>query len=143
MTDEVQNRIPLGTYKRILDQKYRITVPGPLRDPPLFINDLGFITLHQPRRLLLLPHGFVKQISKGQLKGYGKREREAYRNLLVSLQEVYLDGRGRVTIPHELSIAMDIHPGEKLIITVSGGWVELWQEKEWEKGIQVNGLFKF
>jgi DNA-binding transcriptional regulator/RsmH inhibitor MraZ len=133
--------IPLGTYKRILDQKLRITVPAIWREEPFFKEDLGYITLRRPCRLVLLPHDFITPIIKGKLKIATRREKEALRTLLTTLNTVLLDRRGRITVPHELSQALELTPGDVMVVTASGGWIEIWPSKDWERGRGIRGLF--
>ncbi len=133
--------IPLGTYKRVLDKKLRMIVPGIWREPPIFKKDKGYITLRRPCRLVLLPHDFVIPLTKGKIKAATKKEKEAIRTLLTTLYTVVLDNRGRITVPHQLVQALDLNCGDTLVVTASGGWVEIWTTKDWERGRKVHDLF--
>jgi DNA-binding transcriptional regulator/RsmH inhibitor MraZ len=139
--DGKQNQLPLGTYKRILDQKLRMTIPGIWREPPIFKDDTGFMTLRRPCRLVLLPHDLVIPVTRGKFKPATKKEKEAIRVLVTTLHTVMLDTRGRITIPHDLASAMEIKHEDMMIVTASGGWVEIWPLKDWERGGRVYDLF--
>jgi DNA-binding transcriptional regulator/RsmH inhibitor MraZ len=141
IADGKEISLPLGTYKRVLDQKLRMIIPAIWREPPIFKGDTGYITLRRPYRLVLLPHDFVKSISKSKLKGISIREKEAIRHLLTTMHSVQLDQRGRITVPHELVQALDLTPGDEMIVTASGGWLEIWPSREWERGKAIHGLF--
>jgi AbrB family looped-hinge helix DNA binding protein len=133
--------IPLGTYRRTLDQKMRMTVPGIWREDPLFIRDKGFLAFRRPRRLILLPHDFVQRVLKEKYKKAGNREKEDIRMLLASLYTVVLDSRGRMVVPHEFAKALNISPGDRMVFTASGDWIEIWPMDDWERGPEVKGLF--
>ena len=135
------NSLTLGTYRRILDQKLRMTVPGIWREAPMFKDDTGFLTLRRPCRLVLLPHDLVIPATRGKFKAATKKEKEAIRIILTTLHTVMLDTRGRITIPHELGLALELKPGNTMIVTASGGWVEIWPLKDWERGRRVYDLF--
>lgn len=135
------NSLPLGTYKRILDQKLRMTVPGIWREVPMFKDNTGFLTLCRPCRLVLLPHDLVIPITRGKFKPATSKEKEAIRGLVTTLHTVMLDTRGRITIPHELALALELKLGDTMIVTASGGWVEIWPSKDWERGRRVYDLF--
>jgi DNA-binding transcriptional regulator/RsmH inhibitor MraZ len=139
--DGKQNQLPLGTYRRILDQKLRMTIPGIWREPPIFKDDTGFMTLRRPCRLVLLPHDLVIPATRGKFKPATKKEKEAIRIILTTLHTVMLDTRGRITIPYDLGPALELKHGDTMIVTSSGGWVEIWPSKEWERGGRVYDLF--
>jgi len=133
--------IPLGTYRRTIDAEFRMTVPGIWRDEPLFESDLGYLSFRRPFRLVLLPHGFVNKILRGKRKGVGEREKEDIRMLLAALHTITLDRRGRMTIPEVLATILGIGPGDIMVLTATGGWVEVWPGEEWERSRGEKGLF--
>ncbi len=141
IADGKQYSLPMGTYKRVLDQKLRMTVPAIWREPPIFKDDTCFVTLRRPYRLVLHPHDFVKKISARNLKGFSKREKEAVQHILTTLKSVQLDRRGRMTIPYEFARALHLSPGDEMVVTESGGCLEIWPSKEWDKGHAIHGLF--
>ena len=132
---------PLGTYRRIVDAEFRMTVPGIWREEPLFKSDEGYISFRRPCRLVLLPHDFVSRILKGKRKGVGGREKEDIRILLAALHTVTLDQRGRMTIPDILVGVIGIGTGDTMVITATGGWVEIWPADEWERSRGEKALF--
>lgn len=107
----------------------------------MFKDDTGFLTLRRPCRLVLLPHDLVIPVTKGKFKAATKKEKEAIRIIVTTLHTVMLDTRGRITIPHELALALELKPGNTMIVTASGGWVEIWTSKDWERGRRVYDLF--
>jgi AbrB family looped-hinge helix DNA binding protein len=142
MTSEGRSyNLPLGTYKRTLDRRLRMIVPAIWREPPMFKSDSGHIIFRRPYRLVLLPDDFVRRITKEKFKGMTKREKDAIRGILTTLHPVKLDGRGRITIPRDLSRALGLAPGDIMIVTASGEWIEIWPSKDWERGRGHHILF--
>lgn len=83
----------------------------------------------------------VIPITRGKFKPATSKEKEAIRGLVTTLHTVMLDTRGRITIPHELALALELKLGDTMIVTASGGWVEIWPSKDWERGRRVYDLF--
>ena len=135
--------LPLGTYRRKIDQMMRITVPGIWREAPMFVKDTGFLAFRRPHRLVLFPADFTHRILRHKNSGLGKREKEEIRLILISLQPISLDSRGRITIPHEFAQALKITPGDTVVVTASGGWVEIWPSASWDMSTGVKGLFNW
>ena len=139
--DAAAYSIPLGTYRRTIDAEFRMIVPGIWREEPLFKDDTGYLSFRRPCRLVLLPHDFVNRVLKGKRRGIGSREKEDIRIMLAALHTVTLDRRGRMTFPDVLATVLGIGPGDTMVVTATGGWVEIWPLEEWERSRGEKGLF--
>lgn len=138
----------VGEFKRVLDERYRLSLPSELADGllagsprctltkervgclGLWNADVWQARLHADVELVkgkLAAGKFDDQISRLQLLG---------RLLSTRDTEVALTGRGRLLVPEGFREFLGVEPGGEVMVVGAGVSVEIWNPPAWIKYVQ-------
>jgi len=133
------NRTLTGTYERILEEKFRLAIPKPLRKQFSQEEDLTLFVAPGTERSLSLysPEGFRDLAERLTQHAKNRAESRNYFRLLYSrAEEVTVDGQGRIRIPERLVE----HAGLKHDLMLLGvqDHAEIWDKGLWEEFLAAN-----
>lgn len=133
------NRTLTGTYERILEEKFRLAIPKPLRKQFSQEEDLSLFVAPGTERSLSLysPEGFRDLAERlTQHATNGADSRNYFRLLYSRAEEVAVDGQGRIRIPERLVE----HAGLKHDLVLLGvqDHAEIWDKGLWTEFLAAN-----
>lgn len=134
------NRIVTGTYDRILDEKFRLAIPKPLRrqlsqedEPTLFVapETDHSLSVYSRERF----HWLTEQLKQHATNRADSRN--YFRLLFPRADELALDGQGRIRIPERLVE----HASLKHDVVIVGVFdhAEIWDKGLWDQFLAANG----
>lgn len=137
-----QNLLILGEFRRTLDERYRVVLPGELLgslgEAAYYIlakERLGCLSLWNGQQWAgSLEAGL--QVIQEKLKAGKLQNRIAQVQLLGRLlssrhRQVQLGQRGRLVIPEGFREFLDVEPGGEVLLIGAGLCVEIWKPATW------------
>ncbi len=123
-----------GTYRYTLDDKGRLTMPAPLRDPvPAGPDGTKQYFLARWRQGCIAAFGgagWEKVVE--QLEGLGLPERDKLaRAFFAGVYPVSPDAQGRVLVPEELRIHAGIQAKGEVVVVGVHNRIEIWEPARW------------
>ena len=132
-----------GEFRRSLDDRYRLSIPGELADPLTRNSDACNLAKEQPGCLSLwnapawrdrLDSGVQVVHSKmlsGRLAGRLDEVQVLGRLLSSRHKEVQLTGRGRLLIPEGFREFLGVEPGGAVMVVGAAVCIEIWHPDQW------------
>ena len=122
-----------GSYRRTLDEKYRLAIPKQLRDALGGTERISlYITPGSDRALVLYTAEVLEQIGQalGRISPAAKETRDFSRLFYAQAQPAEVDRQGRLRIPPELAKLAGI-TAEVVVVGVRDR-IELWDAAAWD-----------
>jgi DNA-binding transcriptional regulator/RsmH inhibitor MraZ len=116
----------LGTWKRSLDDKWRLPLPGELQEPGSGTEPARFYFAAERDHLILFSEQTFRQLSEQILAPNNLRRPELRRAFFGSTYPKVLDANGRLTIPEPLRERSGLSPKGEVSIVGTGTYAELW-----------------
>lgn len=139
----------LGEFRRTLDDRYRLSVPGELGDSLSADSGECILAKERPGCVSLwgaavwqarLDEGveLVRQkIKAGKLDGRIGQVQVLGRLLSTRHKAVRLAGRGRLLIPEGFREFLGVDPGSEVLVVGAAVCVEIWNPPAWLKYLEV------
>jgi MraZ protein len=133
----------LGEFRRIVDERYRLSVPAELAGPLCTEGAGCILAKEQPGALSLwsaanwqtrLDAGvdLVKhKMDAGRLEGRLEDVQRLGRLLSTRHKPVELAGRGRLLIPEGFREFLAVQPGEEVLVVGAAVCIEIWRPDSW------------
>lgn len=133
----------LGEHRRLLDERYRISIPASLADPLIAEQSDCILAKERPGALSLwssrewqsrLDAGVALVESKmraGRLEGRVEDVQRLGRLLSTRHKTVQLAGRGRLLIGEGFREFLGVEPGSEVMVIGAGVCVEIWRPDAW------------
>ena len=134
------NRTLTGTYERILDDKFRIAIPKPLRRQFSQEEEVSLFVAPGTERSLMLysPEGFQQLAERLSQHATNRAESRNYFRLLYSrAEEVPLDAQSRIRIPERLVDHASLK--HDLVLLGVHDHAEIWDKALWEEFLAAHG----
>jgi len=116
----------LGTWKRTLDDKWRLPLPGELLASGDGADQGRFYFAADRDHLILFSEKTFRQLSDQLLAPNNLRRPELRRAFFGSTYLKVLDANGRLTIPEPLRERSGLSPKGELSVVGTGTYAELW-----------------
>ena len=133
----------LGEYRRVLDERYRLSIPaelvGPLTasgaDCILAKERSGALSLWNAKQWQASLDDGIRLVQEkmraGRLAGRIEEVQTLGRLLSTRHAEVRLAGRGRLSVPEGFREFLGVEPGGELLVIGAALCVELWRPEAW------------
>jgi MraZ protein len=133
----------LGEYRRLLDERFRVSIPSELIDPLLAdapdcilakerVGALSLWSASQWNNKLDQGVRLVQEkIQAGRLDGRIEEVQRLGRLLSTRHTQVRLAGRGRLVLPEGFREFLGIEAGGEILIVGAAVCVELWRPQTW------------
>ena len=138
----------LGEFRRLLDDRYRVSIPGELAEPLAAAGDDCILAKEQIGALSLwnstdwsaqLDAGVrlvEDKMLAGRLQGRTEDVQRLGRLLSTRHTKVNLAGRSRLVVPEGFREFLGVEPGGELLVVGAAVCVELWRPAAWFAYIQ-------
>jgi MraZ protein len=133
----------LGEFRRLLDDRFRVSLPGDLTDPLALVQEncilakerVGTVSLWNAAEWQQRMDDGVRlvreKIQAGRLDGRIEEVQMLGRLLSTRHAPVRLAGRGRLSIPEGFREFLGVEPGGELLVVGAAVCVELWRPDVW------------
>lgn len=133
----------LGEFPRVLDERYRLSIPPELADP--LMSDGADVSLAKERPGCLSLWSAARWQAKheanvdlvrskmraGKLEGRLDEVQQLGRLLSTRHRNLQLAGRGRLVIPEGFREFLGVEPGGEVLVVGAAVCVELWHPQRW------------
>lgn len=133
----------LGEFRRSLDDRYRVSLPGELANP--LTRDGAECILAKERRGALSIWNSAAwgtrldqsvdlvrtKIEAGRLEGRIEDVQNLGRLLSTRHKQIQIAGRGRLLIPEGFREFLGVEPGEEVLLVGAALCVEVWKPDQW------------
>jgi MraZ protein len=138
----------LGEFRRSLDDRFRLSIPGELGDALLAISPDCILAKERPGCLSLwtasvwqerLDQGveLIKQkMRAGRLQQRIGQVQRFGRLLSTRHRSVQLAGRGRLVIPEGFREFLGVEPGGEVLVVGAAVCIEMWHPTAWLKYLE-------
>jgi MraZ protein len=140
----------LGEYRRLLDDRFRVSIPSELTDALLADATDGILAKERAGALSLwsadgwsdkLEQGVrlvQEKIRAGRLDGRIDEVQRFGRLLSTRHTSVRLAGRGRLVLPEGFREFLGVEPGGEVLVVGAAVCVELWRPEVWFSYVQAS-----
>lgn len=154
MPDRPDFEFIVGEFPRVLDERYRLTIPTELADPLLADGVECIVAKERPGCLSIwnksqwqakLDAGVelvTGKIRAGRLEGRIDQVQLLGRLLSTRHKEVKIAGRSRLLVPEAFRPFLAVEPGSEVMVVGAAVCVEIWQPERWVAYLE-NRLPKF
>ncbi|MBI5964789.1 MAG: division/cell wall cluster transcriptional repressor MraZ [Chloroflexi bacterium] len=121
----------LGQFQHNLDDKGRLMIPARFRD---LLAGGAFITQGFDKCLMVMTETYFKQVyERIEAMNLADPSARSLRRLLLSnAYPIEADKVGRILVPQNLRVFLDIENGE-LIVAGQGEYFEVWKPADWNE----------
>lgn len=146
----MSNPFILGEYRRLLDERYRVSIPQEMAEPLDAGGEECILAKEQSGALSLwnaadwqskLDVGVQlveEKMRAGRLDGRVEQVQMLGRLLSTRHTKVRLAGRGRLSIPEGFREFLGVEPGGETLVVGAAVCVELWRPERWFSYIEEN-----
>lgn len=139
----VMERFVLGEFRRGLDDRFRLTIPGELADFLPQAEERCTLAKERPGALSLwLSENWKQRLDQdvelihtkmraGHLKHRIKDVQVFGRLLSTRHREIQVAGRGRITLPEGFRDFLGVEPGGDVVLIGAAVCVEIWNPTAW------------
>ncbi len=139
-----------GEYRRLLDERFRVSIPAELSESLLADDDESILAKERFGALSLwsaarwsekLDQGVrlvQEKIHAGRLDGRIDEVQRLGRLLSTRHTRVRLAGRGRLVLPEGFREFLGVDAGGEVLVVGAAVCIELWQPKVWFEYIQTS-----